>query len=228
MKKNVIITGAAGNLGQAVVEKFKEAGYFIIALVSPGKSDTLKQLQVRTYEADLTREEDVTKLMSSIISEHKAIHAALLLAGGYMYGNIEKAGTGTVKQVIALNFETAYNVARPVFQQMMQQSGGRIILVGARPAIDASHGKQSMAYALSKSLIFSLANLLNAEGADKNVVTSVIVPSTIDTPANRASMPKADFSSWVKPEAIAESIAFIVSEKGDALRDPVIKLYGRA
>lgn len=228
MKKNVLITGAAGNLGQTVVDKFKQEGYQVLALVSPGKSNTISDPAVKKFEADLTRDEAVNNLIAELIKEHEVIHAALLLVGGYTYGGFQSADTSVVKKMISLNFETAYNVARPIFQHMLEQNGGRIVLVGARPALTAKHGKQSVAYALSKSLVFTLANLLNAEGADKNVITSVIVPSIIDTPMNRESMPNADYATWVKPESIADTLSFLVSEKADALRDPVVKLYGRA
>jgi NAD(P)-dependent dehydrogenase (short-subunit alcohol dehydrogenase family) len=228
MKRNVLITGAAGNLGQAVVDKLKGENHNILAVVSPGKSASISDTKIKVYEADLTRENDVAILTEKIIYEYKTIDAVILLAGGYTYGGVQDADMTTIKKMIAMNFETAYTVVRPVFQQMVKQNGGRIILVGARPAIDPKFGKQSLAYALSKSLIFTLANLLNAEGAEKKVITSVIVPSTIDTPANRQSMPKADFSKWVSAESIADNIAFLVSENADALREPVLKLYGQA
>jgi NAD(P)-dependent dehydrogenase (short-subunit alcohol dehydrogenase family) len=128
--------------------------------------------------------------------------------------------------MIDLNFKTAYHVARPVFNQMIGQNSGRIIFIGARPAIKAADGKNNLAYGLSKSLIFKLSEYLNAEAKDKNVVTSVIVPSTMDTPANRKYMPDADFSKWVKTEDVAELMAYLVSEKGSALREPVLKMYG--
>ena len=152
-----------------------------------------------------------------------------MLAGGYSGGDIYKTDGASLKKMYALNFETAYFVARPVFRQMMKQpSGGRIVLVGARPALKARDGKSSLAYALSKSLVFKLAEYLNAEGATRNVTCTVIVPSTIDTPSNRASMPQADFSSWVTPEAIANVMAFAVSEKAGPLRETILKMYGYA
>jgi NAD(P)-dependent dehydrogenase (short-subunit alcohol dehydrogenase family) len=228
MKKNILVTGAAGNLGKAVVDTLKGVGYTVLALVSPGKSSTISDPQVNVYEADLTQERDVADQMTKIIQKHQTIDACVLLAGGYAHGGFQDADGSAVKKMISINFETAYHIARLSFQQMMKQSHGRIILVGARPALDAKAGKQSVAYALSKSLIFTLAQLLNADGAEKNVVTSVIVPSIIDTPVNRNAMPKADFSSWVSPEAIAEHIAFLLSDRSDALREPVVKLYGRA
>jgi NAD(P)-dependent dehydrogenase (short-subunit alcohol dehydrogenase family) len=109
-----------------------------------------------------------------------------------------------------------------------QPTGGRIVLVGARPALQPRDGASNVAYGLSKSLVLRLAEILNAEGADHNVVTSVIIPSTIDTPDNRAAMPKADFTKWVRPEDIAATIAFILSQPAQMLREPVFKVYGDA
>jgi NAD(P)-dependent dehydrogenase (short-subunit alcohol dehydrogenase family) len=88
--------------------------------------------------------------------------------------------------------------------------------------------KGAVAYGLSKSLIFRLAELLNAEAKSADIVTSVIVPSTIDTPENRAAMPDADFSTWVQPTMIAETIAYYASENARHLREPVIKVYNKA
>jgi NAD(P)-dependent dehydrogenase (short-subunit alcohol dehydrogenase family) len=108
-----------------------------------------------------------------------------------------------------------------------QENGGRLVLVGARPALDPAAGKGMVAYSLSKSLVFSLADLLNAAGEGKSVYTSVIVPSIIDTPANRASMPKADFSTWVRPEELADKIEMAC--RPDVVpTERVVKVYGRA
>ena len=131
--------------------------------------------------------------------------------------------------MFALNFDTAYFVARPVFEQMLKQpNGGKIILIGSRPGLNPKDGKGSLAYALSKSLIFRLAEILNAEGSAKNVTASVIVPSTIDTEVNRKEMPDKDFTAWVKPEQIADAMLFICSEQGNPLRETVLKVYNRA
>jgi NAD(P)-dependent dehydrogenase (short-subunit alcohol dehydrogenase family) len=127
-----------------------------------------------------------------------------------------------------LNFQTAYNIARPVFLQMMKQGSGRIFLIGSRQGLNILKGKGALAYSLSKSLLFRLAELLNAEAKGKNVVVSVIVPSTIDTPQNRESMPDADFSSWVTASQIADIIYFYSSGESSAIREPVIKVYGKS
>jgi NAD(P)-dependent dehydrogenase (short-subunit alcohol dehydrogenase family) len=111
---------------------------------------------------------------------------------------------------------------------MIKQGGGRMVLVASKTALISELGKNTIGYSLSKFLLTKLADLLNAEGASKNVVCSVVAPSTIDTEINRKSMPKADFSKWVKPADIAETMFFAVSDKGNVLRDPVFKVYGGA
>jgi NAD(P)-dependent dehydrogenase (short-subunit alcohol dehydrogenase family) len=230
MKKNVMITGASGNLGRAAVEKFIIEGYKVVATVSPGKGLGFEVAgNVETVEADLTNEKNVGEVVRKIIDKHGSIDVVLLLVGGFAAGGVKETDGASLKKMYAVNFETAYYTARPVFLQMLKQTtGGRIILVGARPALKAQDGKKFLAYALSKSLLFKLAEFLNVEGASKNVTTSVIVPSTIDTPVNRQSMPSANFSDWVKPEEIAEIMAFITSANGSALRDSVFKIYGNA
>lgn len=229
MKKNVLITGGSGGLGKTVVEKFVSEGYQVIATVSPGKTLGFEIAGVETFEANLTDENNVNTVVDSIIKKHKTIDAAVLLVGGFTMGGINETDGRALKNMFSINFDTAYYVARPVFQKMITQStGGRIVFVGSRPALVASQGKGVLAYALSKSLLFKLAEYLNAEGAAKNVVTAVVAPSTIDTPVNRKAMPDADFDAWVKPEEIAEVMTFIASTKGSALRDPVFKVYGNA
>jgi NAD(P)-dependent dehydrogenase (short-subunit alcohol dehydrogenase family) len=229
MKKNVLITGASGNLGKATVEKFLSEGYTVIATVTPGKPLGFDAEGVHAYEADLTDEKSVDTVVKQIITDHTTLDAALLLVGGYASGNIQNTDGALLKKMFALNFDTAYFVARPVFQQMLAQpNGGRIIFVGSRPALLAKEGKNSLAYGLAKSLIFKFADVLNAEGSSKNVTASVIVPSTIDTEVNRKAMPDKDFTAWVKPEEIAESMAYLCSARSNALRETVLKLYNRA
>jgi NAD(P)-dependent dehydrogenase (short-subunit alcohol dehydrogenase family) len=230
MKKNVLITGASGNLGRATIQRFVKEGYHVIATVTPGKALSFSvDGQIHTYEADLTDEQSVNAVIQKIISEHSALDAALLLVGGYDGGNIKNTDGSALKKMFTLNFDTAYFVARPVFNHMLtQKEGGKLLFVGSRPALLAKDGKNSLAYSLSKSLIFKLAEFLNAEGAARNVTASVIVPSTIDTDANRKAMPDKDFSAWVQPEQIADAMAFICSESGKPLRETVLKLYNRS
>ena len=141
-------------------------------------------------------------------------------------GDIADTSSADILKQYKLNFETAYHIARPVFLQMMKQGYGRLFMIGSRPGSDMRNSKGMTAYGLAKSLVFRLAELMNEEAKGTDVVTCVVVPSTIDTPQNRKSMPDADFSKWVKPEAIADAIYFYCTEEAAVLREPVLKVYG--
>lgn len=228
--KTAIITGASGNLGQAVVKKFLSEGYHITSTVIPNDPVAIgiNGKNFQTAVVDLMNEDAAQKFADLIVAGHKTIDVAILTVGGFAMGNIADTKTSDIAKQYQLNFETAYNIARPVFVQMMKQGSGRIFLIGSRPGLDMKNSKGMVAYGLGKSLIFRLAELMNEEAKGTDVVVSVVVPSTIDTAQNRAAMPKADFSKWVKPEAIADIIYFHCSEQGGVLREPVIKVYGNS
>ena len=120
MKKNVLITGASGNLGQATVTRFLNEGYNVIATVTSGKSLGFEAKGVHLYEADLTDEKFVGTTLTKILAEHASIDAALLLVGGFALGSIHDTDGTLMKKMFALNFDTAYFVARPVFEQMLK------------------------------------------------------------------------------------------------------------
>lgn len=228
--KTVIITGASGNLGQAVVKKFLNEGYKVIGTVIPNDPAILNitDPNFEKVTVDLMNEEESEKFIKTIIDKHNTIDAAVLTVGGFAMGTVAESKMSDIVKQYDLNFKTTYHIARPVFVQMMKQNHGRIFLTGARTGIDMKNSKGMIAYGLSKSLIFRLAELMNGEAKGHDVVTSVIAPSTIDTPQNRKAMPDADFSKWVKPEAIADIIYFYCTEKASPLREPVIKIYNNA
>jgi NAD(P)-dependent dehydrogenase (short-subunit alcohol dehydrogenase family) len=226
--KTAIVTGASGNLGQAVVKKFLAGGYYVTGTVIPNDL-VVADISTKNFETavvDLLQEDLVQYFAEEVVAKHRSIDVAVLTVGGFAMGNIAATKTVDIIKQIKLNFETAYNIARPVFNQMMKQGSGHIFLIGSMPGADMKNSKGMVAYGLSKSLIFRLAELMNDEAEGTNVVISVVVPSTIDTPQNRASMPDADFSKWETPEAIAGLIYFHCAEEGAALRELVIKVQG--
>ena len=225
-----IVTGAAGNLGQAVAKKFIEEGYKVIGVTEPAHNETL-DFSVNVFEqraVDVSNEDASQKFIADVITKYKSIDAAVLTVGGFAMGNITDTKTSDIEKQYKLNFETAYNIARPVFMQMIKQNSGRIFLIGSKPGLSHTNSKGMIAYSLGKSLIFRLAELMNDEAKGHNVVTNVIVPSTIDTPQNRKAMPDADYSKWVKAEEIAAVIYYHCSKEAAILREPVIKVYGNS
>lgn len=188
--------------------------------------DAHNELEVRAV--DLSKEADVALFIEETLEKHESIEAALMLAGGFSMGNIEKTSTSDLMKMYTLNFETAYNIIRPLFRHMMKKNYGRLVVVGGRPALDTEAGKNMIAYGLSKSLLIKLAEYLNAAAKGKNVTATVIIPSTIDTPQNRKSMAAAKFDDWVKPAQIADLMEVICSEKGIPIREGIIKVYGNS
>lgn len=228
--KTVIVTGSSGNLGQAVINKFLAMDYYVTGTIIPNDPVVIdiRGKNFETAVVDLMQEDLAKQFVDLVAEKHGKIDVAVLTVGGFAMGNISSTKTADIGKQYKLNFETAYNIARPVFAQMMKQGSGRIFLIGSKPGADMTNSKGMVAYGLGKSLIFRLAELMNEEARGTNVVASVIVPSTIDTPQNRESMPTADFSKWVTTDAIAAVIYFYCSEEGAVLREPVIKIYGNA
>lgn len=225
--KTAIVTGASGNMGQAVIKKFIDEGYKVVGTIIPNDPVPIEfpEDKLEKVVVDLMNEDDSEKFVTNIISKYGSVDAAVLTVGGFAMGSVAETKTSDIAKQYKLNFETAYNTARPIFVQMLKQNSGRIFIIGSRPGLDAKSGKGMVAYGLAKSLIFRLAELMNDEAKGKNVVTAVVVPSTIDTPQNRKSMPEADPLKWVKPEAIADAIYFYCTDAAAVLREPIIKVY---
>jgi NAD(P)-dependent dehydrogenase (short-subunit alcohol dehydrogenase family) len=225
--KTVIITGSNGNLGSAVTRHFLQKNYRVVATVSneEAKKEFASTENLDVQAVNLTNEEETEKFITAVISKYKQIDAALLLVGGFAMGNFAVTKGADIKNQITLNFETAYYVARPLLEHMVKNDNGRLIFIGSRPALKPADGKNMVAYGLSKSLIFKLAEYINAETKGANVTASVVVPSTLDTPLNRKNMPDVNPGKWVKPEALAEILEFLCSESSSALRETVLKVY---
>lgn len=227
--KTVIVTGATGNLGQAIIQKFLAEGNTVIGTITKNKPTVFDgQPGFEACVVDLTKEDEVASAMATVLRKYQSIDVAVLTAGGFAMGKIEDSGISEIRQQYQLNFETTYIIARFIFQQMMKQKNGRLFLTGSRPGSDMRFGKGMTGYALSKSLLFRLAELMNEEAKGTNVITNVIIPSTIDTPQNRSAMPDADFSKWVTPESIADIVFAHCGSSFDVLREPLIKVYNKA
>lgn len=228
--KTVIITGANGNLGTAVTRFFLDKEYLVIATVA---NETMKTglavaPHLDVHVVDLADETAAANFVAAVVTKYHTIDAALLLVGGFAMGSVADTSSADIDQQVSLNFKTAYHVARPLFQHMLAKGQGRLVFIGARPALEPSAGKNLVAYGLSKSLLFTLADYMNEEAKGKNVTATVVAPSTLDTALNRKSMPDVNPDSWVKPEALAAILEFIVSDVGAPLREAVYKVYNNA
>lgn len=224
MNRNIIITGAAGNLGNAVVEKFKREGFRVIAIVSPGQGEEMEEAN-DIYEMDVTDEESVSEFAKEYTVQYGSeLEAVATLVGGFSLGNFDDTTKSDIEKMIQLNFFSAYNFVKAFLPVFKKSQKGTFLLVGARPALQLADGLSTVAYTLSKSMVVNLSELVAEEVKGTDICSHVFVPSIIDTPPNRKSMPDADFAKWVSPDEIAEAMHFAVANP--ALRQTAFKLYG--
>src|SRR5438270_12682840 len=169
--KNVIITAAAGALGKATVEYFLDKGYCVFATIHK-ETDNAKlpsHKLLSTQVLDLNNTADVNSYIKEITGKIQ-IDAALLLAGGYAGGNLSKTSIEDINRQIAMNFDTAYNVARPLWSYFLEKNAGRLVFIGSQLPLQLEKSIQAVAYTLSKSLLFTLAEIMNKESKGLNVV----------------------------------------------------------
>lgn len=223
MSRNIIVSGAAGNLGTAVVEKFKREGYHVIALVEPNKDEEVEEAD-DIYELDVTDEVAVLEFVREYNLQYGELDALAMIVGGFAMGDISETSQNDFDQQLKLNFFSAFNLVKEFLPTLKKQKKGTLLFVGARPALEAAGAVGKVAYSLSKKLIFDFVEILGEETKETSIRSHIFVPYIIDTPNNRKSMPDEDFTKWVTPQDIAEAMHFAVNTP--SLQNTIFKLYG--
>lgn len=220
--KVIIVTGALGVLGKAVAEAGVAANAKVVAV------DRLTGAPVRGVTAsmalDLTEPKATLDGFAGICARHGHIDGLVNIAGGFRWETVAEGSIDTWDFLYQLNLRTAVNACRAVLP-FFPAAGGRIINVGAAGAARAAAGMG--AYAASKAGVGRLTEALAEELKTRNITVNAVLPSIIDTPANRADMPEADHSRWVKPQALADVILFLLSERSSAITGALIPVTGR-
>jgi NAD(P)-dependent dehydrogenase (short-subunit alcohol dehydrogenase family) len=219
---NILISGADGNLGAAVVDKIKSGGHKIYGLFGDKEKAKDSRENFQKVAVDLMNPQAAAETVEKANKAFGEINGAVLTVGGYAGGSIKDVSIEDIHKQIKLNFDTAFNVVKPLLETMPK--GSQIFLIGAKPVLSSSELKNVVSYGLAKQLIFSLADIINADFSEHQISAHVIVPSIIDTPPNRESMPDMNFDDWVKPEQIAQTIMHYLDHP--ELRGGVIKAYG--
>jgi len=228
-QKVVLITGSTGELGSEVVKEFANNGYQVVGTVRPGKLESSVNPTISYRELDLTSESACEKFIGVVSQEFGRLDTVVNIAGGFAMGNMENTGEMELDKMIKLNFKTAYFISKPGFNAMEKlQNFGRIIFVSGKPALTHSIGKETLAYSISKSMLIQFSDLINEAAKGTGIVSSVVVPGTMNTLSNRNAMPDANCNEWVKLKNVAKTIAFLGSEDGAEIWDTVIKLYGNS
>ena len=228
----VLITGATGALGSAVTREFAQTQ---ARLALTGRSEQklehlmdeagLTAERAFAVPADVTQADSVQALVEAIETHLGRVDALLNIAGGWRGG--KPVGETSLKEwdhMLALNLHSAFLLSRALVPSMVEAGWGRIVHVSSRTAV-APRAK-SAAYAVSKMGLITLTEVIAAEVKGSGVTANVILPSTIDTPANRASMPKANPDKWVPPQRIAATMRFLCSDAAASINGARIPIYG--
>jgi NAD(P)-dependent dehydrogenase (short-subunit alcohol dehydrogenase family) len=208
----VLITGASGGLGSTVSAAFQQAGFTVFA---PSRS-----------QADISTSAGAQAAVQGALSLHNRLDAVVHLMGGFAApGPIQDTPEDAWDAMMSINARAAFllfHAALPV----LARPGGRIVAVGARAGLLPPAGLS--AYAPSKAALHALIQVIAAENRHAGITANAVLPSVIDTPANRAAMPQADFSTWVSPSSLAQTILWLASDAARDVSGALIPVYGRS
>jgi NAD(P)-dependent dehydrogenase (short-subunit alcohol dehydrogenase family) len=235
----VVVTGASGALGAAVAKHLVAKGYKAALFGSERSKAELDALAAEVGGAgvasvvagDATSAATWSEALPRVERElGEAPTHAVLTAGAWRGGKAlhDEQDDATWRAMMDANLETAHRSLRALLPGMVARGRGSIVLIGSRPAVEPKTGAKSAAYAASKAAVVALAQAVAAEVLANGVRVNVVLPSTLDTPANRHAMPKADASKWVTLASAAEVIAFLLSDAARDVSGAAVPIYGRA
>jgi NAD(P)-dependent dehydrogenase (short-subunit alcohol dehydrogenase family) len=230
----VLVAGGTGGLGRAVSLAFLEEGARVVATYRKQEElDTLKKLaasngfHLEGYDVDVTDEAAASKLVEGIVVRHGRLDAMVNTVGGYAGGvKLWELDTKIFDQMLALNLRAGYALSRAAVRVMLKQGSGAIVNVAAKAAID--HGAGAAAYAASKAAAVAMIDSLGEDLKGTGIRVNSVLPSIIDTEANRKAMPRADFSKWPKPEDIAHVIVFLCGDGAKVIHGAAVPVFGNS
>jgi 3-oxoacyl-[acyl-carrier protein] reductase len=222
--KVIVVTGASGALGKVVAEIALARGARVAGVDHAASQLPATGNRIELGGVDLTDAAQAKKAIDAVAAHFGKIDALVNIAGGFAFEPVAEGEAKTWQRMYALNVLTALNASRSAIPHLTASGTGRIVNVGAMGALQAGVGMGP--YAASKAGVHRLTEAHAAEWKGKITVNAVL-PSTIDTPANRASMPKADFAKWVTPQELADVILFLTSDAASAVTGALLPVSGR-
>jgi NAD(P)-dependent dehydrogenase (short-subunit alcohol dehydrogenase family) len=222
--KVVVVTGASGALGKVVAEVALARGARVAGIDHAPSQIAPASNRIELGGVDLSDSAQAKKAIDAAAAHFGKLDALINIAGGFAFEAIAEGDPKTWQRMYALNVLTALNASQSAIPHLEASKAGRIVNIGAIGALQAGAGMG--AYAASKAGVHRLTEALASEWKGRITVNAVL-PSTIDTPANRASMPKADFKKWVTAEELAEVILFLASDAASAITGALLPVSGR-
>jgi len=223
--KVVLVTGANGGLGTYVTQAFLDAGATVVGTSRKIQQAEFSSPNFSAIAAEISTLESARVLVDQVVARFGKLDVLAHTVGGFAGGSsIAETDDVTFQRMIDLNLNSVFHILRAAVPVMRKTGSGCIVAIGSRAALEPGAGVGT--YSASKAAMVSLIKTVALENKDAGITANVILPGTMDTPANRKAMPAADFSKWVQPATVASLIAWLASDAGKDVNGAVIPVYG--
>jgi NAD(P)-dependent dehydrogenase (short-subunit alcohol dehydrogenase family) len=224
--KIALVTGANGGLGTSVTRALLEEGATVVGLSRKIDQSEFDSPAFFAVSAEISSMQAASKVVEEVVARHKRLDILAHLVGGFAGGSrVDETEDSVFQQMFDVNVNVAFYTLRAVIPAMRKAGSGRIVAIGSRAAEDPGPGVG--AYSASKAALVSLVETVARENKDAGITANVLLPGTMDTPANQRAMPKADFSTWVETSSVASLIVWLCGESGKDVTGAAIPVYGR-
>jgi NAD(P)-dependent dehydrogenase (short-subunit alcohol dehydrogenase family) len=221
----VLVTGANGGLGTYVTQAFLDGGATVIGTSRKIQQSDFSSPNFTALPAEISSREGAQSLVDEIVARFGKLDVLAHTVGGFAAGqSIADTDNATFQRMLDMNLNSVFHILRATIPALRQTGNGRIIAIGSRQALEPAAGVG--AYSASKAAMVSLIKTVALENKDAGLTANVILPGTMDTPANRKSIPNADFSKWVRPSTVANLITWLAGDAGKDINGAVIPVYG--
>lgn len=223
--KIVLVTGANGGLGTFVTQAFLDAGATVIGSARKIQQSEFSHPNFTALPGDISSLSNARALMDEVVARFHRLDVLAHTVGGFAGGQpVADTNDAIFQRMFDVNVSSLFYILRAALPPLRKSGSGRIIAIGSRAALEPGAGVG--AYSASKAAMLSLMRTVALENQDAGITANVILPGTMDTPANRAAMPAADFSKWVQPSHVASLVLWLASDAAKEVNGAAIPVYG--
>lgn len=223
--KVVLITGANGGLGSYVTQAFLDAGASVVGVSRKIQQSDFNSPAFTALPAEISTAAGARSMVEAVVARFSRLDVVVHTVGGFAGGpSIAETDDATFQRMFDVNLNSTFYLLRAVLPAMRKTRNGRIIAIGSRAALEPGAGVG--AYSASKAAVVSLIRTVALENKDAGITANVILPGTMDTPANRKAMPNADIGKWVQPANVAGLIIWLAGDAGKEVNGAAIPIYG--
>jgi NAD(P)-dependent dehydrogenase (short-subunit alcohol dehydrogenase family) len=225
--KVVMVTGANGGLGTSVTQAFLDAGATVVGTSRKIQQSEFMSADFAAVPAEITNSQGAESLLDQVVRRYGRLDVLAHTVGGFAGGSpVAETDDATFQQMFDVNLNATFYLLRASIPVLRKSGNGKIIAIGSRAAVEP--GANVGAYSASKAAMVSLIKTIALENRDAGMTANVILPGTMDTPANRKAMADADFSKWVRPATVASLMVWLAREAGKDVNGAAIPVYGDA